>query len=101
MGGLFSFLDRLLRDIARQVAAHKLWPVQRAEDVLDDYSTLNILDLAYRMGLLTRPEWKRIRRAYEIRPDLEHEDDEYEAGVEDCVYIFSACIETVLSRSVN
>jgi hypothetical protein len=37
-------------------------------------------------------------RAYDIRRDLEHEDDEYEAQVEDCVYVFSACIDTVLSR---
>jgi hypothetical protein len=30
--------------------------------------------------------------------DLEHEDDEYEAGVEDCVYIFTTCIEVILAR---
>lgn len=36
-------------------------------------------------------------RCYEIRRDLEHEDDEYEAGVEDCVYIFKTCIEVVLA----
>ena len=50
------------------------------------------------MGLLSRPEWRRVCRCYEIRRDLEHEDDEYEAGVEDCVYIFSTCIDVVLSR---
>jgi hypothetical protein len=40
------------------------------------------------MGLLPRPEWRRVTRCYEIRRDLEHEDDEYEATVEDCIYIF-------------
>jgi hypothetical protein len=86
-------------DIATQAAsANKLPPIHKNEDILEEYSTLNILSLAYRMGLLTRPEWKRIRRAYDIRRDLEHEDDEYEAGVEDCVYIFKTCIEIVLAR---
>ena len=37
-------------------------------------------------------------RCYEIRRDLEHEDDEYEAGIEDCVYMFRTCIDVVLSR---
>lgn len=50
------------------------------------------------MGILSRPEYKRLLRAYDIRKDLEHEDDEYEAGIEDCVYIFATCIEVVLSR---
>ncbi len=50
------------------------------------------------MGLISRPEWRRLKRAYDIRKDLEHEDDQYEAGIEDCVYIFRTCIEIVLSR---
>ena len=50
------------------------------------------------MGLLSRAEWRRVCRCYEIRRDLEHEDDEYEAGIEDCVYIFTTCIEVILSR---
>jgi len=86
-------------DIAGQAAGmHGLPPVGKKEDVLQAYSTSNVLDLAYRMGLLTRPEWKRLRRSYDIRRDLEHEDDDYEAGIEDLVYIFTSCIEIVLSR---
>ena len=50
------------------------------------------------MGLLSRPEWRRILRAYDIRKDLEHEDDEYEAEVQDCVYIFKTCVDVVLSK---
>lgn len=50
------------------------------------------------MGLYSRPDWRRISRCYEIRRDLEHEDDEYEAGIEDLVYIFNTCIDVVLSR---
>jgi hypothetical protein len=81
-------------DAARQ---HKLPPVTKADDV-ENYSNSNVIDLSYRMGLLSRPEWRRISRCYEIRRDLEHEDDEYEAGIEDVVYIFRTCIEVVLAR---
>ncbi len=79
-------------DIAREAAKqHKLPPVDKPEDV-EDYSTSKLIDLAHRIGLLTRPDWRRLSRCYEIRRDLEHEDDEYEAGVEDCIYIFQTCI---------
>jgi hypothetical protein len=65
---------------------------------LEHYPTSKLIDLAYKIGFLSRPEWRRLSRCYEIRRDLEHEDDEYEAGIEDCVYIFSTCIDVVLSR---
>lgn len=85
-------------DIAREAAKqNKLPPVEKPEDI-ENYSTAKLIDLAYRIGLLTRPEWRRVSRCYEIRRDLEHEDDEYEAGVEDCVYIFQTCINVVLSK---
>lgn len=85
-------------DLASEAAKqHKLPPVTKAEDI-EEYSVLRIIDLAYRMGLISRPEYKRILRAYDIRKDLEHEDDEYEAGIEDCVYIFATCIDVVLSK---
>jgi hypothetical protein len=84
-------------DIAREAAQQfGLPPIEKDEDV-SNYSTYRLIDLAYRMGLLTRPEWRRVCRCYEIRRDLEHEDDEYEAGVEDCVYIFITCIEVILA----
>lgn len=86
-------------DIASEAAKqHKLPPVTSAEDIIEHYSTSKLIDLAYRMGLLSRPEWRRVSRCYEIRRDLEHEDDEYVAGVEDCVYIFSTCVDVILSR---
>ena len=85
-------------DIAAVAAKqNKLPPIVGQEDI-ESYSTSKVIDLAYRMGLLTRPEWRRVYRCYEIRRDLEHEDDEYEAGVEDCVYIFHTCIDVVLSK---
>ena len=85
-------------DIATEAAKqNKLPPINTAEDI-ENYSTSKLIDLTYRMGLLSRPEWRRVSRCYEIRRDLEHEDDEYEAGVEDCVYIFTTCIEVVLSK---
>jgi hypothetical protein len=86
-------------DLAIEAAKlHKLPPITKADDVLDNYSTTNTLTLAYRMGLVTRPEWRRLQRAYEIRGDLEHEDAEYEAQPEDCIYVFSTCVNIVLSR---
>ena len=85
-------------DIAKEASKqHKLPPITKAEDV-EDYPVMRIIDLAYRIGLLSRPQWRRILRAYDIRKDLEHEDDEYEAGFEDCVYIFKTCIEVVLAN---
>lgn len=85
-------------DIAGEAAKnYKLPSIENAVDI-ENYSTSKLIDLSYHMGLLSRPEWRRISRCYEIRRDLEHEDDEYEAGVEDCVYIFKTCIEVILSK---
>ncbi|MFA4837755.1 MAG: hypothetical protein WC749_17030 [Dehalococcoidia bacterium] len=84
-------------DIAKQAAKqHKLPSIEKDEDV-EEYSTSNLITLAFRMGLLTRPEWRRVSRCYEIRRDLEHEDNEYEAGIEDCIYIFKTCVEVILA----
>ncbi len=86
-------------DLAQQAsAANGLPAVNKSEDILENYSTTNLLDLAYRIGLLSRPEWRRLQRAYEIRKDLEHEDDQYEAQPEDCFYVFKTSIDIVLSR---
>ena len=77
-------------DIAAEAARqNKLPPVTKPEDI-EEYSIARTIDLAYRMGLLKHAEWRRMLRVYDIRRDLEHEDDEYEAGIEDCVYIFKA-----------
>jgi hypothetical protein len=86
-------------DIAKEVAKiYKLPSIEREDDILDNYSTYNIIDLSYRIGILDRPEWRRIQRCYEIRRDLEHEDNEYEAVLEDCFYIFKSAIEVILSK---
>jgi len=85
-------------DIAAEAAKQfKLPPIEKSEDV-ERYPTSKLIDLGYRMGILSRPDWRRLSRSYEIRRDLEHEDDEYEAGIEDCVYIFQTCINVVLSK---
>lgn len=85
-------------DIAKEAASqNKLPPVTKNEDI-ENYSVYRTIELAYRIGLLSRPQWKRVLRAYDIRKDLEHEDDEYEAGVEDTVYIFKTCIDVILSQ---
>lgn len=85
-------------DIAQEAAAaNRLPQVNRAEDI-EEYNVSRTIDLAYFMGLLTRPEWRRITRVYDIRRDLEHEDDEYEATIEDCFYIFKTSIEAILSK---
>jgi hypothetical protein len=85
-------------DIAKEAAASFKLPLVDRTDDIDNYSTAKILDLAFHMGLLSRPEWRRMLRVYDIRRDLEHEDSEYEAGIEDCIYIFKTCIEAVLSK---
>jgi hypothetical protein len=83
--------------VAEAAKQNKLPPINSAEDI-EQYSAYNIIDLSYRVGLLSRAESRRLFRAYEIRGDLEHEDDEYEATAEDCIYIFNTCIASVLSR---
>lgn len=94
--------QKLLRagvDLASEAARrNKLPPIERPEDILENYSTARIIDLAYRVGFLSRAEWRRLERCYQIRRDLEHEDHEYEAEIEDIIYIFRTCVEIVLSR---
>lgn len=86
-------------DIAASVANEfQLPPIRKKDDVLESYPSQKLIDLSYRIGFFSRPEWRRLRRCYEIRRDLEHEDAEYEATVEDCLYIFNTCINCVLSR---
>jgi hypothetical protein len=86
-------------DVAKEAAARfKLPPVVNPEDITESYSTWNIINLAYRIGLLSRAEWRRLSRAYDIRRDLEHEDADYEANVEDILYVFKVSIEAVLSK---
>jgi len=85
-------------DIAQEaVATNRLPQINRPEDI-EDYNVSKTIDLAYYMGLLSRPEWRRLTRVYDIRRDLEHEDDEYEATIEDCFYIFKTSIEAVLAK---
>lgn len=85
-------------DIAKDAAKeNKLPPVERAIDV-EDYPTSKLIDLSYHMGIITHPQWRRLSRVYEIRRDLEHEDDEYEAEIEDVLYVFKTCVEVVLAR---
>jgi len=85
-------------DIASEASRqYKLPSINKQEDV-ENLSTSRVLELAYRIGLLTRPEYRKLMRVYDIRKDLEHEDNEYEAGIEDCVYIFKTTIDIVLSK---
>jgi hypothetical protein len=86
-------------DIAKEAAARfRLPSITKEEDVSENYTVSRIIDLAYRIGILARPEWKKIVRCYDIRGDLEHEDQEYEADVDDILYIFKNCIELILER---
>jgi DNA-binding MltR family transcriptional regulator len=85
-------------DVANEAALkYRLPSINKEEDILE-YNVSKTIDLAYRIGILKRPEWRRIHRCYEIRRDLEHEDDEYEAVLEDCFYIFKTTIDVVLSQ---
>lgn len=85
-------------DLAGEVASlYKLPKIEKDED-LENYSVARLIDLAYRTGLVSRGDYRRLHRAYEIRRDLEHEDDEYEATPADMAYVFEASIDVVLSR---
>jgi len=85
-------------DISAEAARqNKLPPISKPEDI-ENYSPYNTIELSYRVGLLSKAESRRLFRVYDIRGDLEHEDDEYEASAEDCIYVFATCIECVLSR---
>ncbi|MBN1547426.1 MAG: hypothetical protein JW902_12275 [Syntrophaceae bacterium] len=60
-------------DIAAEAAKqHRLPKIDRSEDV-ENLSVSRTIELSYRMGLLSRPEWRRMLRVYDIRKDLEHE----------------------------
>lgn len=85
-------------DLAKEVANNYKLPSLNSDDDILNYNVSKSIDLAYRIGLLSRAEWRRIHRCYEIRRDLEHEDNEYEAVLEDCFYIFKSVIDTVLSK---
>jgi len=85
-------------DIAAEAARQYRLPCAASPEDIENYSVSHTITLAYRMGLLSHPEWRRLLRVYDIRRDLEHEDDQYEASVEDCFYIFKTCIEVVLCR---
>ncbi len=85
-------------DLAKEVSSnYELPPINREEDILE-YNVNKTIHLAYRIGILKRAEWRRLHRCYEIRRDLEHEDNEYEAVLEDCFYIFKSTIDIVLSK---
>lgn len=85
-------------DIAAQAAVENKMPaITKAEDI-ENLDVTRTIGLAYHMGLLTHPEWRRFMRVYDIRRDLEHEDDQYEATPEDCFYIFKTSIDVVLSK---
>lgn len=72
--------------------------ISNEEEIYETYDTSKLINLTYRMGLLSRPEYRRIMRVYDIRKDLEHEDDEYEAGIEDVLYVFSSCVNIILAN---
>jgi len=85
-------------DIAQQVAEQIGLPTVKKEEHVDKLDVTKTISLAYGMGLLSRPEWRRLSRCYDIRRDLEHEDDEYEATPEDCLYMFTTTISVLLSK---
>jgi hypothetical protein len=86
-------------DIAAATAkAYDLPNVSSDEDITERYDTSKLITLAHRMGLLSRPEFRKVMRCYDIRKDLEHEDDQYEAGIGDVVYVFSTCVDTILAN---
>lgn len=85
-------------DVADAAAKQMKLPSINTNEDVQEYPIKKLIDLCFGIGLFNRAEWKRISRCYEIRCDLEHEDDEYMAEESDCIYIFKNCIEAVLSK---
>lgn len=85
-------------DIATQAAKQNNMPVVTKPEEVENLDVTRTINLAYYMGLLTRAEWRQLLRCYDIRKDLEHEDDLYEANVQDCLYIFKTSIDVVLAK---
>jgi DNA-binding MltR family transcriptional regulator len=82
---------------AAKTAKPRLPSIESPEDI-ENYSTAHLIKLAHQIGLLSRAEWRKMTRVYDIRKDLEHEDAEYEAAFEDVVYTFATCVDAVLSK---
>jgi len=85
-------------DIATQAAKQNNMPTIVRNDDVENLDVTKTINLAYYMGLLTRAEWRQLLRCYDIRRDLEHEDDQYEATFQDCLYIFKTSIDVVLAK---
>ena len=51
-------------DIAMVAAKQNKLPTVATPDDIRQYTTMNVLNLAYYMGLLARPAWRRLLRAY-------------------------------------
>jgi len=52
-------------DLAQQAAtANKLPPISKPEDVLESYSNSHIIDLAYRIGILSRTVFQTFRKTW-------------------------------------
>lgn len=83
--------------VAEAAKLNKLPPISGPDDI-EKYTPYNTIELSYRTGLLSRPESRRLFRVYEIRGDLEHEDDEYEATIEDCIYVFNLRLQDVYRK---
>jgi hypothetical protein len=82
---------------AAKTAKPRLPSIESPEDI-ENYSMAHLIKLAHQIGLLSRAEWRKMTRVYDIRKDLEHEDAEYEAAFGDVVYIFATCALTPCSR---
>jgi len=59
---LRSKIRTLGLDLAKDVAKTFGLPTVNSDEELEDYPTARLFDLAYRSGLLTRPEWQKFRR---------------------------------------
>lgn len=85
-------------DLASEAAKIHALPQCKTLEELEHYPRLRLIELVWRMGLVSRPVYRRLRRAYDIRHDLEHEDQEYEATPEDVIYVFGTAVRDVLSQ---
>lgn len=67
-------------------------------NLLKYYPVLNLIELAFLLGFLTRKEQNGILRCYRIIRDLTDEDDEQGVDSSGILFLFNACVTFVLGK---
>ena len=85
--------------IRKKAAETALPPITHPLD-MEDYRTLDLIDLAHGMGVLTKVHWEGIRRCREIIQGIRGGDGKEEMGEEAVIFLFRACVGALLNGDV-